>query len=219
MAALETIRSELDKGRKQHEKLLSDDPIFEEITNLFGDRIGKASTSEELDQLYSDARLRYEMRTPPGYEDINKPEPERFGDYVGWRQILNYSTKEHCSLILVTDDLKEDWWQIHGDRRIGPRPELVAEYVNTCKKPFYMYTLEQFTRFAQDRLGSRLGRAALEEIRWRSAVSVRMLTLKQPQAGQSGGVDNHAEKSVSFEKGDFEAMEHQDLDAPKARGS
>ena len=48
MAALETIRSELDKGRKQHEKLLSDDPIFEEITNLFGDRIGKASTSEEL---------------------------------------------------------------------------------------------------------------------------------------------------------------------------
>ena len=220
MAALATIRKELDKGRLRHEKLLSDDPIFEEITKLLTNRIGTAPTRQDLNRLHAEAIRRYKSRIPPGYADKKKPEPEKFGDYIGWQQILGHCTAKKCSLILVTDDMKEDWWQIRGDRTIGPRPELVEEYMNACEKPFYMYSLEQFTRFAQGHFDSQLGKAALEEIRQRHIESIGAATFKPPQVRQDE-TDDHAKKSTAHGKGVHDTTGDSDLierDAPKMRG-
>jgi hypothetical protein len=182
MAALELIRRELEKGRTQHEAMLADDPMFDRMTVLLTGRVGAPPTSPELDTLFAEATRRYGLKIPPGYADIDKPEPDRFGDYVGWKQILDYGAGQQCSLVLITDDLKEDWWYVRGDRTIGPRPELIAEYRDVCKKPFYMYTLEHFIRFAQGRFGKRVGQSVLVEIRQRSEERVGTLAAKPLEA-------------------------------------
>ena len=218
MDALATIQEELKKGRLRHEKLLSDDSIFDAITELLTDRVGKAPSPEDLDRMYGEARQRYESRIPPGYADSAKPEPEKFGDYVGWRQILDHSISENRSLILVTDDLKDDWWLRYKDRTIGPRPELISEYATTCKRPFYMYSLEQFTRFTQRRFGRRLDTAVLEEIRRQSIVRLAELLAKPLLEGHIDVADDEAKKSEGNEKGSVEATADStfvDVDSPK----
>jgi hypothetical protein len=219
MTALETIRRELDKGRRQHEALLSDDPIFDKMTSLLTGRVGAAPDRQSLDGLHDEARRRYGAKIPPGYADMEKPEPDRFGDYVGWRQILDHGTKEACSLVLVTDDLKEDWWSYtRGDRTIGPRPELIAEYLEVCKKPFYMYTLEQFIRYAQDRFGRRVGQAALDEVRQRSEERVGAFTAKPLETGPAERVrlqEHSKPKSDKPESGSIADRDTTDLDEPK----
>ena len=221
MDALATIRDELDKGRLRHERLLSDDSVHDGITRLLTNRVGPAPTDQELNKLYDDARRRYESRTPPGYSDMKKPEPEKFGDYIGWRQILDYCSANNFSLIFITDDFKDDWWHTHKDRKIGPRPELVTEYMDACRKPFYMYSLEQFTRFARGRFGSRLGSAALEEIHQRWIERTAPLMLKSAHPLSDLELDDHAKESEANEKGDMDAAAGADpneLDVPKERG-
>lgn len=219
MNALTTIKDELRQGQNQHEELLSDDPIFEEITRILTGRVGAAPTRQDLDTMHSDARRRYDSRIPPGFADRGKPEPERFGDYVGWRQILDHGTDQTCSLIFVTDDSKEDWWQVYRDRTIGPRPELIKEYMDTCDKPFYMYSLEQFTELAQNRFGSRLGSAALEEIRQRRKERFDALRLKLQQAKPLDELEDRAKRSRAIEKGAPDTPREADLnelEEPKA---
>lgn len=167
---LERICRELEQGEREYERLFSTDPHFAEISRMLSGRVGTAPTEAEFSQHCAEARVRYANKTPPGYIDSVKPEPQAFGDYFGWKEILLHGEIAQCATILITDDRKEDWWHVHGkDRRIGPRPELVAEYWGRCQKPFYMYTLEEFMRYAQRHLGQRITTAALQEVRERSA--------------------------------------------------
>lgn len=69
--------------------------------------------------------------------------------------------------IFVTDDAKEDWWQIQGDRTIGPRPELIAEFRTECKQNFYMYSSAQFLKFANTYLKERVNRGTIVEVEQR----------------------------------------------------
>ena len=67
----------------------------------------------DLDTLYDQARRRYAARIPPGFADHKeKGEPDSFGDYIGWVQLLDYAKESKKPAILITDDSKEDWWQI-----------------------------------------------------------------------------------------------------------
>ena len=171
LAALDTICQELEKGEREHEKLYSNDPYFLEISQMLEGKIGTRPTDEQFAQRCNEARARYASRTPPGYEDAppRKPEPDAFGDYFGWYELLEHGVAEARSTILVTDDKKDDWWAIHGkDRRLGPRPELVAEYRARCGQQFYMYSLEEFMRHAQQYLGQRVTTSALQEVKDRS---------------------------------------------------
>jgi hypothetical protein len=56
----------------------------------------------------------------------------------------------------VTDDAKEDWWREIRGEKLGPRPELVDEFVAATGggKWFYMYSTEQFLKYAQEYLNA-----------------------------------------------------------------
>ena len=43
-------------------------------------------------------------------------------------KLLERAKAEKKPLLFVTDDAKEDWWLIHEERTIGPRPELLREF-------------------------------------------------------------------------------------------
>lgn len=198
LSDLKRICAELEAGQKEHENLFSNDPIFETVSQILANRVGVAPASEELKTRSAEARHRYSMKIPPGYSDSKKPEPDAFGDYFGWKEILEYGRENKISTILITDDQKEDWWHIFSrDRRLGPRAELVAEYWNACQKPFYMYTLEEFMRYAEYHLNQRITPAALEEIRERSVSLNGIEANDKPESAYDASLNKVGGGSVS----------------------
>jgi hypothetical protein len=164
---LEEICKNLLDGKREQEKLLISDTLFIKTTELFEGRVGAPYNEAELGQIYETARKRFSERIPPGFKDTDKPEPMRFGDYVGWRQILDFVVKNNVSVILVTDDAKEDWWRREGAQTFGPRPELVVEFRSCCSGLFHMYSSDRFLEYSQKYIGRPVDPRAISELKER----------------------------------------------------
>lgn len=65
-----------------------------------------------------------------------------------WNQIMEKAQKENKSIILVTDDVKEDWWKRESGKIIGPQPYLIQEMKKNSNSNFYMYQTDQFLQYA-----------------------------------------------------------------------
>ena len=148
--ALDKVKTKVAQAREQHPQLLETDNLREQITNLFARRVGAPYIDDEYQKRSKEAEIRLAGKIPPGYKDLDKPEPsKKIGDALIWLQLLDFAAKEPKKpLILVNDDLKEDWWLIHKGRTIGPRPELVQEMAK-LGVAFYMYPNDRFMQFAQ----------------------------------------------------------------------
>jgi hypothetical protein len=157
------IKYALKHGEDNHKDLIGTDAICEKITNIFEGRVGDPMPKEELEKLYKDGAERFKKRIPPGYGDEKKPEPSRYGDLVLWVQLMEHASSVNKPIIFVTDDSKEDWWALVGDRRIGPRPELRHEFRSETGKDFYIYSTELFVETVKNR-GKKISEAAVEEI-------------------------------------------------------
>ncbi len=163
--ALRRIMKELDEGEAQHVELLKRDPYFDRVTAIFEGRVGPAPAANELRKLCDEAEKRYRDRVPPGYLDQDKESGNAFGDFIGWRQLLDYGRTQERPLILITNDQKADWWLIQSERRLGPRPELIAECLSECDRKFYLYTLGEFMERGEQAFGRRVGSETLLELR------------------------------------------------------
>jgi hypothetical protein len=139
------IKENLNKQRATHPDYYREDIILEKITSLYTGRTGLPFSEDELLTLGKAADARYAKSIPPGYLDAkNKQGDEKYGDYIIWSQILNYVQETNSCVVLITDDVKEDWWwRAHG-KTVGPRPELVEEMLKNGSKAFYMYRTDQF---------------------------------------------------------------------------
>lgn len=176
------IRSGLKEGRERVEALFSSDPYHERITKALAGHVGDPPDAEKLKKLYESGAKRYAAEIPPGYEDMKeKGEPDAYGDYIGWAQLLEMAKGEGKGAILVTDDSKADWWQIQGDRTIGPRPELLAEFSTEVNQQFYMYGSAQFMKYSAEYLKSKVEDDAIQEIRHRLEEKRRAASEKKPE--------------------------------------
>jgi hypothetical protein len=155
---------QLDKGQKAHEAFLrNSDPIQMKLTELFEGSTGAPCTPERLDQIARDGKDRYARRTPPGFADQNKDEP--YGDLIIWTQLLEKAKTAKGGLIFVTDDLKEDWWWKHKDRRMGPHPLLRQEMKEVADCEFYLYTGESFMDLAEYHLDKPVSAEVRQELK------------------------------------------------------
>jgi hypothetical protein len=178
LASFNRIRQALAKSRKEHEKLFKSDPYFDRLTVILQ---GVGKRSEDIEKLREIAKRRYAAKIPPGYADLKeKGEPDAFGDFVGWWQVMEISKSEQKSIIFVTDDAKEDWWHLQGDRTIGPRPELIAEFTSECNEGFYMYSSGQFLSYANMYLKEKVKRGAIREVKDRLKQQFKVSTDKKP---------------------------------------
>ncbi len=172
---LEAFAVELGDLGARREEILHDDPILQRIESIFDGRVGEAPTPDQLKDIHAEASRRYASHVPPGYEDTKeKGIPSCYGDYVGWRQILDFAKGRNSAILFVTDDVKDDWWyRVRGDKTIGPRPELIVEFREECSVPFHMYTTEQFLRLAVTEFGAVVTEEAITEAaqRGRNAAS------------------------------------------------
>ena len=157
------INESLIAGEKSHQSLLRDDPIRDTLTDIYAGRAGEQLSKEELDIIYAEGATRFENKVPPGYEDRKKQAPDKYGDLVIWKETISISRKTNKGVIFVTDDAKEDWWLIAGEERIGPRPELLQEFQAETENIIYIYSTDQFAKYAKEH-GKRVSDQAYAEL-------------------------------------------------------
>ncbi len=163
---LSSIIKKIRKEEEKHPKWSYDyDPIRDEIDKLFINKVGKPFSEVDLENLYKEGKERYDNDVPPGYKDKGKPENE-YGDLILWKQIIGKAKELKTPFILVTDDLKEDWWSKIGKGKISPRPELIRDFREEANVLFYIYSTDRFLEYAQEKyLKEKVDKKSIEEIK------------------------------------------------------
>lgn len=168
------IENELRDARNATLGNRTQDQYLDSIESLFDGRIGVGFLEPDLKTIYSHGKDRYKNKIPPGYCDLEeKPEPDCYGDLIIWKEIIKFSQDTEVPIIFVTDDGKEDWWQIIDKNKLGPRPELRKEFIHETGHECYIYSMESFVLFANKYIDAKISQEAIDEI--------RELTYKIPQ--------------------------------------
>ncbi len=176
--------NELDGLQKKQQGLTAFDPLREKIEKLFNDRVGSPPANQEIiDKINKDGEHRFSIKNPPGFADDDKEKEgadeflsggilykRKYGDLIVWKQILDHAKSSSIkSLIFVTDDNKEDWWQkinSEGLKTIGPRPELTDEIlIEAGVEKFYMYNPEGFLKYSKKLLHTKVSEDTIKEVR------------------------------------------------------
>lgn len=169
----DSLLTELQENKEIHTKRISSDEIKDSILKIFEKSVGKPYEKEKLEKIISDGEERYKQKIPPGFKDSNKSSGseiftercKKFGDLIVWHQVIDKSMESKKSIIFVTDDKKEDWWEIFKGKTVGPRPELVEEFITRTKNTFYMYQADRFLELAREYLNESVNNEIIEEIR------------------------------------------------------
>lgn len=170
---LEEVVSELGANKDVHAKRTQADEIQEAIGDLFNGRVGISYSEEQLDEICKEGDERYTRKIPPGYKDDGKDEASapglakyrKYGDLIIWKQVIDKAKEVKKGIIFVNDDKKEDWWLIFRGKTLGPRPELISEFLEKCGQNFYMYQADRFFEFAAEHLKQKITPASVDEIR------------------------------------------------------
>jgi hypothetical protein len=166
-AAVDTLQEDLASAKERMAESIRDDALLTQLTHLYEGRVGPAPDSKEERETQKEGRRRYENRIPPGYRDFNKnkdrPEREQYGDYRLWRQLLERAAEVKRNVILIQGDRKEDWYVDVRGELLGPRPELVMEFVEETGQQFLMYTPVSFLRIAPEKLNVEVADGAVTE--------------------------------------------------------
>lgn len=156
--ATELVRF-VDELEAQHpwppaDRLNSSDPILKRLDQILDGRVG---TKLEFDaERVAEAEQRLANEIPPGYRDNWKGNGREFGDLLVWWECLaEVAESEYArnGVLLVTEDMKDDWWWIENGQRLGPRRELVAEALTAGAGSFWIQSLVGFSRSGADHRG------------------------------------------------------------------
>jgi hypothetical protein len=154
------LRGILDDLETQHPwpgrgNLTDEDGIQTKLITLLDGKIGKPLTL--TDQLRTDAVKRLDAKIPPGYMDRTKGDSgdRAIGDLIVWWEILEEirSGSAAAGVLIVTEDLKEDWWWKEDNERVGPRPELSREAMDAGAPFLWMQSLSAFVVSGARHLG------------------------------------------------------------------
>lgn len=124
--------------------------LQKKLSDALGGMLLDGFTKEEIAKLEKEADERYAKKVPPGYKD-NKKDSNKYGDFIIWKETLRFAKEKSCSIIFVTRDLKEDWFQVLHGMTCGPCQKLLEEFKQYSPEGnFHIYTLDQFISFANE---------------------------------------------------------------------
>lgn len=170
--AFKAFSSRLDKMIQESltscPEFLKEDEVLNVLTESFDGKTGPDYQEKRLAEIYRIGSERYLNKIPPGYKDAKKHEGDRhrFGDLIIWLQIIDQAKANAKDIIFVTDDKKEDWWEMYKDNRIGPRHELIREFrEKTINQLIWFYTPDRFLQYAKSKVGVSVKSSTIEEVK------------------------------------------------------
>lgn len=167
--AAAALKAQLQKLRTDDPAIVNpdDDPILAELTELFDGRVGEAPPLATTRARVEDFKtFRAPNLIPPGYKDANtKGTAQRgAGDYLLWAQLLDHAAKTGRPVLLVTDDVKDDWWDRPHGETAGPRPELIREFAERSTSAYGQVDTRRFVDLVGERLGVQAAPSTLDEL-------------------------------------------------------
>lgn len=144
------LTESLNASRDQQLELLNHDPILQRLTELLEGRVGDPFNKDELTEIYREGVTRFDAAIPPGFRDKAKPEPDRYGDLIIWKELLRKAAVEKRGVLLVIDDAKDDWFDKRNGRTVGPRVELRDEFMAATGQQIHFYSAFRFVEVAAD---------------------------------------------------------------------
>ena len=139
------------------------------ILDLIEDRYETAYEYNSIEEVIKEGDNRIKNGLPPGYKDHNKEEKYKEyqinGDYLIFNSFINYAKENKKDLIFITDDTKEDWFQIVNGEKIGGRRELLSEFYKKTGQFLLIYSSEGFiNKYNKDNPDSRISAKSVKEI-------------------------------------------------------
>ncbi|MFI9274024.1 PIN-like domain-containing protein [Kitasatospora sp. NPDC052896] len=140
-----------------------DDPVIQALGPMLSGRVGTELSAADHGVAIEEAARRTQEQIPPGYLDRHKSGHGAASDYVMWEQILREAQHRSVDVLLVTGDLKEDWWRrVHGEL-VGPRVELCREFRERTGRSFAMVQPDTLLRVGREMLGIRIDESSVEQ--------------------------------------------------------
>ncbi len=141
---LSGVETKIKQAKKSHPKWLEKDEVLEKLNQLFKGNIGNNYNEQELGEIKKEGKERYEKKIPPGFKDSKKNENKKYGDLILWYQIIDKAKESKKPIILISGDVKEDWWLEKDGKRLMPLPQLKKELYDKAGVDFHIYTADRF---------------------------------------------------------------------------
>jgi hypothetical protein len=141
---LSGVRKKITQAKKNHPKWLEKDEVLEKLNQLFEGNIGNNYDEQKLNEIKKEGKERYERKIPPGFKDDKKTEDRKYGDLILWNQIIDKAKESKKPIVLISGDVKEDWWLEKDGKRLMPLPQLKKEIYDKARVDFHIYTADRF---------------------------------------------------------------------------
>lgn len=142
----------------------AEDSVLKELEPLLTGRVGRPFDAAKHKECVIEGERRNASGEPPGFKD-KKKDPERaVGDYLLWAQILQEAQRRKCDVLLVTGDVKDDWWRRENGQTRGPRVELSQELRRHAGVGLFMLTPENLLRRAEIALNVAINPDSAEDV-------------------------------------------------------
>ncbi len=164
------------KELEEKQKDVNDsDSIKKIVIDIFNSKIGPSFDKAELEEIYKEGATRYAAKIPPGYKDSEKDGSyffedkeyiRKFGNLLLWKEIIKKCKSDNLKyVVLVTGDVKEDWWMEKRGKKLGPRIELLNEIYTAAPSldTFYIYDTSSFLKHAKSELKLDIKDSSIEE--------------------------------------------------------
>lgn len=165
----DSVIKQIQSVENEINKLPDDDDVLNAVKTLF--LVGRYYTFSEVLGITEEGKHRFEFKIPPGYEDLDDKEKKGtqiFGDLIIWKQVIEFAKETKKPIILICNDLKEDWCYVDkstNEKRIAsPREELVKEIYDAAGVEFWMYNQAQFLYNANKYFDAKIEKQSIADL-------------------------------------------------------
>jgi hypothetical protein len=157
----------VDSSGVEMEEDTTKDAVVSALADVLHGKVGAPLDAKAHTVAIAEGRRRVQERIPPAYEDKKKQsrnDGSETGDYLVWCQLLLEAKRRGGDVLLVTGDVKEDWWRIRNGIPVGPRNELAEEMLRESGAKLFMLKPDRLLAYARDVLRVEVSEGSLQNV-------------------------------------------------------